>query len=91
MALYELPQEHIRSRKKLNDELLLSLAEYFESIHAMRVSDGSLMKKREEQICQSARHEYEQKLREAMNQFPRQEWKKNAYDKRGRGRDSKRI
>ena len=83
--------EYIRSGKKLNDESLQSLAEYFESIHAVRVSDGSLMKKREEQIRQSARREYEQKLREAMNQFPRQEWKRNAYDKRGRGRDSKRT
>jgi hypothetical protein len=54
--------EHIRSGKKLNDESLQSLAEYFETIHAVRVSDGSLMKKREEQIRQSARREFDQKL-----------------------------
>ena len=83
--------EYIRSGKKLNDESLQSLAEYFESIHAVRVSDGSLMKKREEQIRQSVRREFERELRDKMSRFPRQEWKNKAYDKRGRDRDSKRA
>ena len=79
--------EYIRSGKRLNEESLQSLAEYFESIHDVRLSDGSLMKKREDQIRQSTRREYELKLREAISKFPRQEWKKKAYDKRGHDRD----
>ena len=42
---------------KLSQETLQSLAQYFQSIHDARVSDGSLERKRDDQIRQSTRHE----------------------------------
>jgi hypothetical protein len=42
--------EYVRSGRKLVDETLNSLAEYFEAIFNARLSDGSLQLKREEQI-----------------------------------------
>ncbi len=49
------------------------------------------MKKREEQIRQSARREFERELRDKMSRFPHQEWKNNAYDKRRRDGSLKRT
>jgi hypothetical protein len=50
--------EYVRSGRRLCNETLTTLAQYFESIHNARVGDGSLQRKREDQICQAARREY---------------------------------
>ncbi len=49
--------EFVRSGNKLNEETLQTLMDNFQGIHDVKVSDGSLLKKRDEQICQSTRRE----------------------------------
>ena len=56
--------EYVRSGRKLSDETLDSLAEYFEAIFNAKLSDGSLQKKREEQIRRSAQHDLRKRLEE---------------------------
>ena len=50
------------SGNKLSEETLQSIAEYFQSIHDVQVSDGSLQKKRDDQIHQPTRHEMHSEL-----------------------------
>jgi len=54
--------EYLRSRRKLCDKMLTSLAEYFESGFDARVADGSLRKLRDEQVRVQARNEYRHEL-----------------------------
>jgi len=54
--------EYLRSGCKLCDEMLTSLAEYFESGFDARVADGSLRKLRDEQVRVQARNEYRHEL-----------------------------
>jgi len=54
--------EYVRSGRRLCDETLTTLSQYFESIHNTRVSDGSLQKKREDQVRQAARREFRHEL-----------------------------
>jgi len=49
--------EFVRSSNKLNGETLQTLTEYFQGIHDVKISDGSLQQKREDQIRQSTRRE----------------------------------
>jgi hypothetical protein len=49
--------EFVRSGNKLNKETLQTLMDNFQGIHDVKVSDGSLLKKRDEQIRQSTRCE----------------------------------
>ena len=50
--------EYLHSRRRLGDETLLSLVEYFESMYCVCLGNGSLQKKREDQIRQLAHCEY---------------------------------
>jgi hypothetical protein len=54
--------EFVCSGNKLSKETLQSIAEYFQSIHDVRISDSSLMKKRDGQIRQSTRPKMRGKL-----------------------------
>ena len=54
--------EYLHSGCKLCDEMLASLAAYFESGFYARVADGSLCKLRDEQVCVQARNEYRHEL-----------------------------
>ncbi len=49
--------EFVHSGNKLNGETLQTLTEYFQGIHDVKFSDGSLEQKREDQIQQSTRRE----------------------------------
>jgi hypothetical protein len=86
----------VRSGNKLSKETLQSLAEYFQSIHNVRISDGSLMQKRDEQICQSTRcemrGELEKRYHNKMSRYTySRDKQQNAYNKRGRNENSKRV
>ena len=54
--------EYLRSGRKLCDETLASLAEYFEGGFDARMADGSLRKLRDEQVRAQARNEYRHEL-----------------------------
>ena len=54
--------EYVQSRRRLVDEMITTLAQYFESIHDVQVIDGMLQKKREDQIRQAAHRDYRHKL-----------------------------
>jgi hypothetical protein len=49
--------EYVRSWRKLSDETLHTLAEYFESIFLAQLSDGLIQRKHDEQLCAAAKHE----------------------------------
>ncbi len=49
--------EFVCSGNKLNGETLQTLTEYFQGIQDVKISDGSLQQKREDQIRQSTRRE----------------------------------
>ena len=54
--------EYLCSGRKLCNQMLATLAEYFESGFDGRVADGRLRKLRDEQVCGKARNEYCHKL-----------------------------
>ncbi len=54
--------DYLRGGRKLCDEMLASLAEYFESGFDARVADGSLRKLRDEQVRVQAQNEYRHEL-----------------------------
>ena len=54
--------EYVRSRRRLVDETLTTLAQYFESIHDAWLTNGTLQKKCDNQIRQAARCDYRHKL-----------------------------
>ncbi len=47
--------EYARSGRKLSDETLQTLAEYFESIFFTRISNGLIQRKNDEQLCSAAK------------------------------------
>ena len=53
--------EYVRSRRRLVDEMLTTLAQYFESIHDAWVTNGTLQKKCDNQIRQAACCDYHHK------------------------------
>ena len=65
--------EFICSGNKLSEETHESLAEYFQNIHNAQVSDGSLQRKRDDQIRQSTRRkmrgELEKKVSRQMSHY----------------------
>jgi len=67
--------EYVRSGRQLEDETIVSLAEYFERLFNARLLDGSLQKKREEQIRQSAQselcHDLEERYKRKLRDFER--------------------
>jgi hypothetical protein len=72
--------EYVRSGRRLFDKTLTTLAQYFESIHNTRVSDGSLQRKREDQVRQAARREFRHELQSRYHNKL-----KRIVDKRVRG------
>jgi hypothetical protein len=54
-------------------------------------ADGSLLKKREEQIYESVKREFERKYRDRMDRFPHRGARNGAYDKRKHDDNSKRV
>jgi hypothetical protein len=54
--------EYVQSGRRLCDETLTTLVQYFERIHNARVGDGSLQRKHKDQIRQAARREYRHEL-----------------------------
>jgi len=88
--------EFVRSGNKLSGETLQTLTEYFQSIHEIRMTDGSLQRKRDDQIRQSTRREMrgelEKRFHDKMNRYTHSRDKRqNAYDKRGRDDNFKRV
>ena len=88
--------EFVRSGNKLSGETLQTLTEYFQSIHEIRMTDGSLQRKREDQIRQSTRREMrgelEKRFHDKMNRYTHSRYKRqNVYDKRGRDDNFKRV
>ncbi len=78
--------EYLRSRCKLCNETLASLAAYFKSGFDARVADGTLRKLRNEQVRVKARNEYRHKLqaryhnklkRLANNRKHEHSWRRN--------------
>jgi len=63
--------EYGRSGRQLEDERIVSLAEYFECLFNAHLLDGTLVKKREEQIRQSAQIELHHNLEEHYKRKPR--------------------
>ncbi len=72
--------EYVQSGRRLCDESLTTLAQYFERIHNTRVSDGSLQKKREDQVRQAACREFRHELQSCYH-----DKLKHIVDKRVRG------
>ena len=88
--------EFVRSGNKLNVETLQTLTEYFQGIHDVKISDGLLQQKRDDQIRQSARREMRGKLEhwfhDKMGRYTQsRERRQHANDKRVRGDYSKRA
>ena len=67
--------EYVRSGRKLDEETASSVAEYFERLHNARLHDGSLQKKRDEQIRRTAkselRHDLEERYKRKLHDFER--------------------
>ena len=65
--------EYVRSGRQLHDETLVTLAEYFERLFNAHLLDGSLQKKRDEQIRRTAkselRHELKDRYRAKLRHF----------------------
>jgi hypothetical protein len=88
--------EFVRSGNKLNSETLQTLTEYFQSIHDVKLSNGSLQQKREDQIRQSTRREMrgelEKRYHDKMSRYTHSRDKRqHANDKRGYGDNSRRV
>jgi hypothetical protein len=68
--------KYVESGRRLNNEMLDSITEYFKNIFNLQVADGSLAKKRECQIEQCVRHKmrhelckrYDEKVRHVTEQ-----------------------
>jgi hypothetical protein len=56
--------EYVRSGRKLSNEMLPTIAEYFQSIHKTCENDGSLMRHQIEKIWAEAKHELCHELEE---------------------------
>ena len=75
---------------------LQMLTEYFQGIHDVKIFDGSLQQKREDQIRQSTRREMcselEKWFHNKMSRYTHSNDKwQHTYDKRGRGDNLKRV
>ena len=60
--------KYLESGRHLADEMLKSLAKYFDNIFNSQVADGSLAKKRERQIKQRVRGKMCHELRKRYNE-----------------------
>ena len=58
----------IMSGRRLSNEMLESVAEYFDNIFNLQVADGSLVKKCERQIKQRVRRKMRHKLHKRYNE-----------------------
>jgi hypothetical protein len=58
----------VESSRRLSNEMLKSVAEYFENIFSLQVADGSLAKNRLHQIKQRVRCEMHHKLHKQFNE-----------------------
>ncbi len=56
--------EYVRSGRKLREELLKSLAEYFETIYDSRASEGLVLRRQLDKIRADAKREMRHELRE---------------------------
>jgi hypothetical protein len=88
--------EFVRSGNKLISETLQTLTKYFQSIHDIKITDGSLQRKREVQIRQSTRRkmhgELEKRFHAKMSCYTHScDKRQHSYDKRGRNDNSKRV
>jgi len=67
--------EYVRSGRQLEDKTIVLLAAFFKRLFNTRLLDGSLQKKREEQIRQSAqsklRHDLEERYKHKLRDFER--------------------
>ena len=67
--------EYVRSGRLLEEETIVSLAEYFERLYNAHLLDGSLQKKRDEQIRRTAkselRHDLEERYKRKLRDFER--------------------
>ncbi len=64
----------ICSGNKLSKEMLQTLAKYFQSILDVRVGDGSLQNKRDDQICQSTAHRVREEVPQQVESYFLQSW-----------------
>jgi hypothetical protein len=60
--------KYVKSGRRLSNEMLKSVAEYFENIFNSQVADGSMAKKRERQIKQHVRCKMHHKLRKRYDE-----------------------
>jgi hypothetical protein len=65
--------EYVRSSRKLSNKMLQTLAKYFESIFLACLSNGSIQKKYNEQLCFAAKrklcHELKEQCREKLKRL----------------------
>ncbi len=65
--------EYVRSGRKLSDEMLQPLSKYFKSIFLARISNGSIQRKLDEQLCLAAKcklhHELKERYREKLKRL----------------------
>jgi hypothetical protein len=65
--------EYVRRGRKLSDEMLQTLAKYFESIFLAQISNDLIQKKHDKQLCSAAkrklRHELEEPYREKLKRL----------------------
>ncbi len=92
--------EYLRSRRKLCDESLMTLVEYFKSSFDVQVADGTLRKLCDEQVCVNARNEYRHKLQAsyhdklkclANNQRHEHSWRRDRDGSNHGGKSRKRT
>jgi Zn-finger protein len=81
--------EYVRSGRKLRDETLQTLAEYFESIYDTRQNDGHYRRMQVEKVRSDAkremRHELEQRYARKLKRFASERRTEKPYAMRGRG------
>jgi hypothetical protein len=81
--------EFVRSGRKLRDENLQTLAEYFESIYDTRQNDGHYRRMQVEKVRSDAKremhHELEQRYARKLKRFASERGTGKSYAMRGRG------
>ncbi len=81
--------EYVRSGRKLCNETLQTLAEYFESIFLAWISNGSIQRKYNEQLCSAAKHELCHKLKEHYREKLKRLWESQERHSSRRWRDKR--
>jgi hypothetical protein len=66
-------KEYIRSGRKPSNEMLQTLAEYFESIFPARISNGLIQRTYNKQLCLAANHKLHHELEECYREKEAQE------------------